>query len=157
MRKIFIISFIILIIDIISKRLVVNFMFPDMSISIIDNFFSITYAKNEGIAFSLLDGHVNFIVIMSIIVIFIMIKYIKDNVVNKLDSIGYSLVIGGAVGNLLDRIIYGYVIDFLDFKIFGYNYPIFNFADTFIVIGILILIISSFREVGDRNDVNSRK
>lgn len=155
--KIVIISLIALIIDIISKRLVINFMFPDMSINIISNFFSLTYAKNEGIAFSLLDGKVDFIVIMSVIIIGMLIKYLKDNKVEKVEQIAYGLLIGGALGNLLDRILYGYVIDFLDFNIFGYHYPIFNFADTFIVIGILILIIFSFREVGVKNEINRRK
>ena len=56
------------------------------------------------------------------------------------------MLLAGIIGNLIDRIIYGYVIDFLDFTIFNYNYPIFNIADTFIVIGILILIILSFKE-----------
>ena len=68
--------------------------------------------------------------------------------------VGYSFIIGGAIGNLIDRIMYGYVVDFLDFKIFGYNYPIFNLADTFIVVGMFILIIISFREVGDKDGIS---
>ena len=63
----------------------------------------------------------------------------------KLEKIAYSLILGGAIGNFLDRIVYGYVIDFLDFYIFGYNYPIFNLADTFIVLGVLLLIIYVWR------------
>ena len=77
--------------------------------------------------------------------------------VAKYENKGYSFILGGAVGNLIDRIMYGYVIDFLDFKIFGYDYPIFNLADTFIVVGVFILIVSSFREVGDKNEVGSKK
>lgn len=151
MKKIFIISLVVLIIDIISKRLVMNYMFSDMSISVIDNFFSLTYAKNEGIAFSLLDGYVDLIVVGTLVVICLIIKYVRDNVTKASEMVGYSFIIGGAFGNLLDRVMYGYVVDFLDFKIFGYNYPIFNLADTFIVIGVFILIILSFREVGDSN------
>lgn len=154
--KIFIIV-LILIVDIFSKRLVINFMFPDMSINILSNFFSITYAKNMGVAFSFLDGHVNFIIVASLIIIFILIKYVKDNVNNKLEEFGYSFIIGGALGNLLDRIFYGYVVDFLDFNIFGYDYPIFNFADTFIVVGVFILIVCSIRENGDKDGNFSRK
>ena len=157
MIKLFIISFIILIIDIISKRLVISYMFLDMSISVIDNFFSITYARNTGVAFSFLDGYVDLIIVMTIVVILLIFKYVKDNINNNIDLFGYSFIIGGAMGNLIDRIVYGYVVDFLDFNIFGYNYPIFNLADTFIVIGVGILIFNSFREVGERDEVNSRK
>jgi len=157
MIKIFIISFVILLIDIISKRLVINYMFPDMSISIIDNFFSITYARNTGVAFSFLDGYVDLIVLMTLVILVIIFKYIKNNVNNVIEEIGYSFIIGGAIGNLIDRIIYGYVVDFFDFNIFGYNFPIFNLADSFIVIGVFILIFSSFREVGDKDEISSRK
>ena len=55
------------------------------------------------------------------------------------------MVLGGALGNLLDRIIYGYVIDFFDFYIFSYDYPIFNMADCFIFVGVIILIIYTWR------------
>ena len=157
MRKLFIISFIILILDVISKRLVINLMLEDESFSVIDNFFSITYAKNTGVAFSFLDGYVGFIILMTVIVIFIIFSYIKDSMKNIVDEVGYGFIIGGAIGNLLDRVIYGYVVDFLDFNIFGYNYPIFNLADTFIVVGVFLLIINSFKENGDENEVNSRK
>ena len=152
-KKIFIISSIILFIDIISKRLVVNFMIEDESIEIIKNFFSLTYAKNEGVAFSLMDGYVPLIIVSTIIVLFMIFKYIKNNDISRSDIIGYSFVIGGAIGNLIDRVVYGYVVDFLDFNIFGYNYPIFNLADTFIVVGVIILIV--FGRNGS-NEVSSR-
>ena len=156
MKKIFIISFIILVIDIISKRLVIGSLLTSESISIIDNFFRITYAENTGVAFSLIEGYVGFIIIMTVIVIMMIFKYVKNNNISKYEEIGYSFILGGAIGNLLDRVIYGYVIDFLDFNIFGYDFPIFNIADSFIVIGVLILGIISFREVGEKNEVSSR-
>ena len=155
MKKIFIISFIVLLLDIISKRLIMGNMIEGESINVINNFFSITYAKNTGVAFSFLDGHVDLIVIMTLIIIVLIFKYIKNNIKNNIDMVSYSLVIGGAIGNLLDRVIMGYVIDFLDFNIFGYNAPIFNLADTFIVIGVILLIVFS-RENGN-NEVNSGK
>lgn len=156
MKKIFIISFIILVIDIISKRLVIGSLMKSESISIIGDFFRITYAENTGVAFSLIEGYVDFIIIMTVIVIMMIFKYIKSNNIGKFEEIGYSFILGGAIGNLLDRVIYGYVIDFLDFNIFGYDFPIFNIADSFIVIGVLILGIISFREVGEKNEVSSR-
>ena len=88
---------------------------------------------------------------VAILVIVALFIFLKNNLkkINILDKICVSLILGGSLGNLLDRIIYGYVIDFLDFNILGYNYPIFNFADSFIVVGTIILLINSIR-----NDVN---
>ena len=65
----------------------------------------------------------------------------------KIEIIGYSLLLGGAIGNLIDRIVYGYVIDFLDFYIFKYDFPIFNVADIGIVVGIILLLVSMILEV----------
>ena len=154
MKKIILISILSLMIDIITKQIVLHAMIEHQSISIINNFFSITFAKNTGIAFSFLDGKVPLIIIMTTFVILLILRYIKTTNPNKLESICYGLVLGGAVGNLIDRIFYGYVIDFLDFNIFGYEFPIFNLADTFIVIGIILLLILNIIESRNENEVN---
>ena len=73
-------------------------------------------------------------------------RKVKENI----NKIALSLVIGGSIGNLIDRIVRGAVVDFLDFKIFGYNYPIFNLADTFIVLGVFLLLIGNTG--GNKND-----
>ena len=146
MKKIILISLLTLGIDIISKQLVLNFMLEYQSISIIKNFFYITFAKNTGVAFSFLEGKVPLIIVMTSIIIILILKYIKSTNPNKYEKISYGLILGGALGNLIDRIIYGYVIDFLDFNILGYPYPIFNLADTAIVIGVIALIILSIIE-----------
>lgn len=156
MRRIISISTICLLLDIISKQIVLNTMSTYQSIPIIKDFFSITLAKNTGVAFSLLEGKIPFISIMTIIVIGIILKYIKTNKLNKIESICYSFILAGAFGNLLDRLIYGYVIDFLDFNIFNYPFPIFNLADTMIVIGIFTLIIESIIESRSENETNIR-
>ena len=156
MKLIILISLFVLGIDILTKQLVLNTMIEYQSIPIINNFFSITFAKNTGGAFSFLEGRVPLIIIMTSIVIIFIIKYIKNNHINKLETICYSLVIGGAIGNLIDRIIYGYVIDFLDFNLLGYNFPIFNLADTAIVIGIILLIIFSTIESRNQNEISKR-
>ena len=84
------------------------------------------------------------------------ILYIYKNKPKSLiEKIGYSMILGGAIGNFLDRVIYGYVIDFLDFNIFGYEYPIFNLADSFILIGVILLVIYTWR-CKDGNQSNGK-
>ena len=135
-----------LVIDFVSKIIVSNFMNVHDSIEIIKGFFSISYFRNTGGAFSILNEHTWLLAVVSLIIIVVLIYYVyKNKPKNKLESLGYSMILGGAIGNFIDRIIYGYVIDFLDFNIFGYNYPIFNFADVFIVIGVFFLIIYNWR------------
>ena len=89
-NKIFIISFLVWLVDIISKRLVVSFINEFDNISIIKNFFSLTYVKNTGVAFSFLDGYVSVIILMTLIVLFIIFKYLKDININRLEAFGYS-------------------------------------------------------------------
>lgn len=155
MKKIIFTSVIILILDILTKQLIISYLLENQSITIIPNFFSLTYAKNTGIAFSFLEGKVPFIIIMTLIIILIIIKYLKENVYSKLEAICYSLVISGALGNLIDRLRYGYVIDFLDFNFFDYHFPIFNLADCAIVIGIISLLLISFKESREEKHENN--
>lgn len=154
MKKIILISILTLIIDIFTKQIVLNTLIEDQSITIIKDFFSITFAKNTGVAFSFLEGRIPFIIIMTTIVIFFILKYLKTTTINKYESICYGLIIGGAIGNLIDRIIYGYVIDFFDFNLLGYSFPIFNLADTAIVIGVIILFILSLIESRNQYENN---
>ena len=145
-NMIYIVIIIFLIIDIISKLIVSRVCTLNNSVSVINNFFSITYTHNYGGAWSLFSGSTIFITVISIIVIIGIIIYLsKKKINNKIESLGYSFLLGGAIGNLIDRIIYGYVIDFLDFNIFGYNFPIFNIADMGIVIGIFLIIVIEIR------------
>lgn len=133
-------------IDLISKLIVSNFMNVQDSIIVISNFFNITYVRNTGAAWSIFAGKTWMLIMISLIIISIIVWYIfKNKPKNNLEKISYSMILGGSVGNLFDRIIYGYVIDFLDFNLFGYDYPIFNLADTFIVIGVLLLVIYMWR------------
>lgn len=139
-------TIIFLIVDIISKIVVSNLMNVYDSVIVIKDFFNITYVRNTGAAWSIFTGETLGIVFVSLIIISFIIYYIcKNNPKSKLEKIGYSMVLGGAFGNLLDRVVYGYVIDFLDFFIFGYDYPIFNLADTFIFMGVILLIFCTWR------------
>lgn len=155
MQKIIKITGSLLLIDILIKLLVKNNMLVNESIKIINNFFYITYVKNTGAAWSILSGKQTFLIIFSIIVIALLVFYlVKKKSYLNLEVIGYSLLLSGALGNLIDRILYGYVIDYFSFYIFSYSFPIFNFADSCIVIGIVLLFISSWR---DSNVIQSRK
>ncbi len=157
MKKRFILlSFIIVLIDQIIKIIVMNNMRLYQSIEIIKNFFSITYVKNDGAAFSSFSGKGLILVLLAIIVLIILLLYIKkkDNI-SKIEMISYIMIIGGIIGNTLDRVIYGQVIDYLDFYIFGYNYPVFNFADINIVCGVILLGYYIIRS--EKNDSSKGK
>ena len=145
-KKPYIIAFFFFIIDFISKQVVIHFLSLNESILVIKNFFYLTYTKNNGAAWSILQDQRLLLLIVTVIVLFLINKYMNKEELSKLENFIYGMIIGGIVGNLFDRIVYSSVIDFLDFKIFGYNYPIFNLADTFIVIGIILLIIVSIRK-----------
>lgn len=133
-------------IDQISKIVLSFFMTLNTSITIIPNFFYLTYVKNTGAAFSTFIGFRWLFVIVSIIALnLIYIFFIKDKDLKKYEIIVYAMLLSGIIGNMIDRIIYGYVIDFLDFVIFNYDFAIFNIADSFIVISVIILLIASFR------------
>ena len=112
------------------------------SISIIPSFFSITNVRNIGAAFSIMENsRVLFIVIGMVAIHLIWRFFIKDKQLNNYYIVIYSMLIAGIIGNMIDRILYGYVIDYLSFNIFGYSFPVFNLADTFIVVSIIMLII----------------
>ena len=75
---------------------------------------------------------------------------------NILSTLSFGFIIGGLIGNLIDRVVRTYVIDFFDFNIFGYDFPVFNIADILIVVAVFLLIIESFVGV-DKNDSRRRK
>lgn len=144
---IIILSIIFIIIDQLSKIIVVNNLTNNKSIEVIKSFFYLTYTNNKGAAFSILTGRRILLILVALVVIGVLIYYVRKNKIEgKVNKIALSLVIGGSIGNLIDRILRGAVIDFIDVKIFGYNFPIFNLADTFIVIGVFLLIIEMFRK-----------
>lgn len=152
-KKMLILTILFIFLDQISKNLINLYMNLNQSISIIPNFFSLTYVRNIGAAFSILKGSRWLFIILSFIILnVIFIFFINGKKLNNIKIVIYSLLLGGIMGNLIDRILYGYVIDFLDFNIFGYDFAIFNLADTFIVISVILLIL-----VGDKDGIFSRK
>ena len=140
-------SILLFIVDQISKIITVKLIEINKGIEIIKNLFYLTYTHNTGAAFSILTGQRILLILIATIILIILFNYIRKNKVKeKIDILAFSLIIGGSFGNLIDRIVRGYVVDFLDFKIFGYNFPIFNLADTFIVIGVFLLLITTIRK-----------
>ena len=151
-KKIFYLSLILLLIDQISKALVAYYFEVGESKVIIDNFFSLTYIKNSGAAWGMFAGGTIFLAIVSILFLGFIISSIKKmEDVTTFNVITYSLIISGIIGNMIDRIVRGSVIDFFNFYIFGYDYPVFNIADIFIVVGIILIVIESFW-AGDKID-----
>lgn len=153
MKKIIGISFICVLIDQIIKLIIsINMNVAD-SINVLKNFFRITYLQNTGAAFSILSGNRIFLILITMIaLLLIYFILIKDKRIKKIETICYGLLIGGIIGNLIDRVRIGYVIDYLDFNFWSYHYPVFNFADICIVVSAVILLIISLKEVKyDRN------
>ena len=158
MKKIGIISLIVIIIDRILKVLVTNNFALNVRNKIIDGFFYITNCHNEGAAFSLFSGNVLFLIFITLIVLFLIYRTINKENVNKIGVLAYGLLLGGILGNLYDRIFYGYVIDYLDFVIFKFNFAIFNLADAAIVVGaILLIVFEGSDNDGRKNKDRSRK
>ncbi len=156
-KKYFIITFLFFFIDLISKVVMSKILEVNESIKVIKNFFYLTLAHNNGAAFSILKDRQILLIIMTVIALFFIYKYMNKEDMNKLEGFAFSMITGGILGNLFDRVVYNYVIDFLDFKIFGYDYPIFNFADTFIVIGVILLVINYFKELRNERSSSRRK
>lgn len=147
MKKIIPISIICLLLDRITKLFITNNLVLNDSYTIINNFFNITLVHNDGAAWSILSGNRILLIFISLIALFIIyFLFIKNKELKKIETLIYGMLIGGITGNLFDRVLYGYVIDFLDFKIFNYNYPVFNIADCCIVIAAILLIIDVVKE-----------
>ena len=130
-----------------SKFLVVKSISENTNIVLIKDFFNLTYIKNFGAGFSILQNQKIFLISVTFIaIVFVSILLYKSKNSETLNRICYLLIIGGAIGNLIDRLTLGYVIDFLDFYIFGYNFPVFNLADSFLTIGCFLLLFSIIKE-----------
>lgn len=107
---------------------------------VIKDFFYLTYLENRGAAFGILQNFRWFFIIITIIALAIMIGYFikSDNIFLRL---ALSILIAGAIGNFIDRLFRGYVVDFLDFYLFGYDFPVFNVADICVNVGVFLLVI----------------
>mgnify|MGYP000027956330 FL=1 len=135
-------------VDQLSKRLVTTHMVLYQSIPVVPGFLNITYIHNRGVVFGLFAdaSHPlaqNAILLLSLLsfgVIVIYFFFLRHE--NHWVTLGFSFVLGGALGNTWDRLTQGYVVDFLDFYYGEYHWPTFNFADAFITLGIGVLLLS---------------
>lgn len=141
-ERIYQITAILLMIDQAIKLLVSSKMHLYQSISIIPHFFSLSYVKNTGAAFSLFENHTILLTIISVIFVVIMDFYIKKEQKNfeKYEITSMGMIMGGIFGNMIDRILHHSVIDYLSFQFGSYYFPVFNFADICIVLGVILLI-----------------
>lgn len=154
-KKVYILTLVIFIIDQISKSIISTYLKLNESITVIKDFFYLRYINNTGASWGILSNSRILLIILSLLAIIILIRYMYSFKKTKLNLIGFGFLLGGILGNLSDRILFGYVRDFLDFIIFNYDFPIFNIADIFIVLGVIILIISIIRGE-DKNGSKSK-
>ncbi|NSL51256.1 signal peptidase II [Calidifontibacillus erzurumensis] len=154
-------AIVIIFIDQWSKWLVVKKMEIGESIPIIDQFFYLTSHRNRGAAWGILQGQMWFFYIITIIVIFAVIYYIfKTAKKEPLMGSALGLILGGAIGNFIDRLFRKEVVDFFDFHLnfffFTYHYPIFNIADAALVIGVILLMIHTWMDSKKEKKVNGK-
>lgn len=143
-----IIFFVGVILDQVTKFYIANGFELYQSVEVIKGFFNITYIRNSGVAFGIFSGlkepmvKIFFIVISLIAIITIVIIYRGTDDKMLFTKIALSLILSGAVGNLIDRISSGEVIDFLDFHWHEHHWPAFNVADSCITVGVGLLMIT---------------
>lgn len=124
------------------KYLIVKNLILSESVPILKNYLHITYVRNTGILFGLLKGFNSIFIFVSGISIFWIIFYLIKTDHNLYRRFCLILIFSGAVSNLLDRLIRGYIVDFIDFRI----WPVFNIADTAITVGLVLFAFSLFRQ-----------
>ncbi len=131
-------SVVLIFLDQIFKIIAYNYLSPIYSSPIIQNIFHFTYVENRGAAFGIFQGNKFFLVFVTSISIIIAIFYIfYKNIKDKFLLFSLNTIIAGGIGNLIDRVFRGYVIDYIDIKII--NFAIFNFADICVVLGTIFL------------------
>ncbi|WP_026732173.1 signal peptidase II [Fischerella sp. PCC 9605] len=138
-------AFIAFVLDQLTKYWVVQTFDLRESLPLLPGIFHLTYVTNTGAAFSLFSGKVEWLRWLSLGVSLALIALAWFGpLLNRWEQLGYGLILGGAMGNGIDRFALGYVVDFLDFRLI--NFPVFNFADVFINVGIACLLIATFQK-----------
>ncbi|WP_405117079.1 signal peptidase II [Paenibacillus sp. FSL K6-1217] len=154
----FLIALIVFLIDQGTKYLIATRLELAEQIPVIKDFFIITSHRNRGAAFGILEGQQWFFIVITVIVVCGIVWYLnKARKTRKLLPTALALVLGGAVGNFLDRILSGEVVDFLMFNFGSYTFPIFNVADSCIVVGVGLIILDTLLEVKGEQEVTEVK
>ena len=145
--KVYLISILVIFIDQLTKILVMINMNLGTEIKIIPNFFSLIYLVNNGAALSTFQNQRALIIIVSLFCMALIVSLMqREKNMTKLKTISFGILIGGMLSNLIDRVFYKHVVDFISFTIFNYKCPIFNIADIGITVGVLIYIIINIYE-----------
>ena len=137
--------------DQIIKYWALNYLQVVESIPVINNIFNLTYVENRGAAFGMLQNNQTIFIVVAAIASCYGIYYLHTKKMNNIGKIGIILVISGAIGNLIDRVRLGFVVDYLDFHII-WNY-VFNLADCFVVVGTILLCIYIITSEEDKKQV----
>lgn len=151
-KRIFTIVFISIIVlsDQISKYLINRYLNLHDSLIIVKNFFKFTNSHNNGAAYGILSGKMWLLVFISCFVFVYLVQEMRKNT-NKQLHISYCMIVGGLIGNLIDRVVLGYVRDFISFTIFGHEAAIFNISDMFIFLGVVFMFFIFLREDYEKN------
>ena len=142
-----IVAIVILIIDQLTKKIITAIMNIGDSYEVIPHFLNITSHRNNGAAWGILSGKMGFFYIITLIILAVLIIfYIKETKYNAFMQVAISLLFAGALGNFIDRLFNGEVVDFIDTNIFGYDFPIFNIAESSLTIGVIFVIIALVKD-----------
>ena len=147
----FVVSLAVLVLDQWTKGLITRAFEVHQSRSVVAGFFDLTYVRNSGAAFGLfasVDSSIKAIVLNSVaVLVFLVVSAyaLRSSHRSVRLQLGFALILGGAVGNLLDRVRFGYVVDFLDFAVSGHHWPAFNVADSAICVGVALLFLDMLR------------
>lgn len=143
----YILALFVILLDQVTKWLVVQRLQLGESIKVIEDVFYITSHRNRGAAWGILQGQMWFFYVITVVVIIGLIYYMQTAVKGKkLFGISLGLMLGGAIGNFIDRVYRKEVVDFVQTFIFGYDFPVFNIADSALVIGVALLMLQMLRE-----------
>ncbi len=147
----------VIILDQITKILAVKFLMPVSSVPILQDVLHLTYVENRGAAFGMLQNHRWVFMVLSTIVMFVIIlvifKYKKY--FHPLMLIGLCFTVGGGIGNMIDRTLKGFVVDFIDFTLI--DFAVFNIADAFICVGVGLLILDIILKKSDLAFLDDKK
>jgi signal peptidase II len=144
------IALVVVLLDQASKNMMSQFLLYGQS-ETITSYFNLVMVYNKGAAFSFLSDQPGwqryFFTAVSVIASLFILWMLRRNPTQRLFCWSLALILGGAIGNLIDRIAYGHVIDFLDFHVGGWHWPAFNVADSAITVGAILFVLDEFRRV----------